>query len=47
MTIQTVVYYFLASAAIFVENKVLEHKEKIDALRDEINRRRGLKPIDA
>jgi len=45
MTIQIVVYYVLSAVAIFVENKVLEHKQQIEEMREEINRRRGLRPI--
>ncbi len=44
MTVQTVVYYALACAAVFAENQVIEHREKIDALRSRHDRRRGLSP---
>jgi len=37
MTIQTVVYYFLSCAAVFVENKVTEHRARLEALRSRVD----------
>ena len=42
MTVQTVIYYFLASAAVFAENKVIEHRDQLQALRSRIDERRGI-----
>ena len=42
MTVQTVIYYFLASAAVFAENKVIEHRDQLQSLRSRIDERRGI-----
>lgn len=44
MTIQIVVYYFLACLAVYVEGKIIKHRDKIEAYRQEAMRRRGLDP---
>lgn len=47
MTIQTVVYYVLSSVSVFIENKVIENKEKIDRLKDKALELRGIDPDEA
>lgn len=42
MTIQTVVYYFLACVAVMVENKVIKNKNKLIEMKDVIARRSGI-----
>ena len=42
LTVQTLVYYFLANAVTYAENKIFENRDKIEAIRDKVNRRRGL-----
>lgn len=37
MTVQTVVYYFLSCVAVFVENKVVEHRARLEALRSRVD----------
>ena len=47
MTIQTAVYYVLSSVSVFIENKVIENKEKIDRLKDKALELRGIDPDEA
>ena len=47
MTIQTVVYYVLSSISIFVENKVIERKDKIASFKDKALELRGIDPEEA
>ena len=47
MTIQTAVYYVLSSVSVFIENKVIENKEKIDRLKDKALELRGIDPEEA
>ena len=42
MTLQTVVYYVLASVAIYVENGILRHEEQLKALKGQLHLRRGM-----
>ena len=42
MTIQTVVYYVLASVAIYVENGILKHEDQLKALKGQLHQRRGM-----
>jgi len=36
ITIQTVIYYFIASLMIYVENFILEHREQVKAINDQM-----------
>lgn len=47
MTIQTVIYYVLSSISIFIENKVIERKDKIESLKDKALELRGIDPEEA
>ena len=42
MTIQTVIYYFLSCVAIFVENKVVEHRARLETLRSRVDEHFGI-----
>jgi ABC-2 type transport system permease protein len=42
MTLQTVVYYFLATSCLYLENWVINHKRAIMELREKIDEKRGL-----
>jgi ABC-2 type transport system permease protein len=42
ITIQTMIYFFLACACVHLENWVLHHKEEIKERQEEILRRRGI-----
>ena len=42
MTIQTVVYYFLSCAAVYVENKVAEHRSRLETLRSRVDEHFGI-----
>ena len=42
MTLQTVVYYVLASVAIYVENDILRHENQLKALKGQLHLRRGM-----
>ena len=42
MTIQTVVYYFLATNCLYLENWVINHKRELLELREKIDEKRGL-----
>ena len=42
MTIQTVVYYFLSCAAVYVENKVTEHRSRLETLRSRVDEHFGI-----
>jgi len=47
MTIQTIIYYVLSSISIFIENKVIERKDKIEILKDKALERRGIDQEEA
>ena len=42
MTLQTIIYFFLACAAIYVENWVLRHKEELRERRERLAKRVGI-----
>ena len=42
MTLQTMVYFVLASVAIYVENDILRHKDDLKALKGQLHLRRGM-----
>ena len=42
MTLQTIVYFFLACAAVYVENWVLRHKEELRERRERLAKRVGI-----
>lgn len=42
ITLQTVIYYILANAAVFLENRVIRQRKEIQAARDRIASRLGL-----
>lgn len=42
MTIQIVVYYFLSCVSVYVENKIIEHKEKLKEVKYRIAARIGI-----
>ena len=42
MTLQTMVYFVLASVAIYVENDILRHKDELKALKGQLHLRRGM-----
>lgn len=42
MTLQTVIYYFLSTVAMFIEQRMIENKDRLDALKERINVRRGM-----
>ena len=42
MTLQTVIYYALASVAIYAENRIWAHEDQLKALRHQLHERRGL-----
>ena len=42
MTIQTVIYYFLATACLYIENWVINHKREIMELRERLDEKRKL-----
>ncbi len=42
LTLQTVIYYFLASVMVFIENRVMKHREEIEQRRDALAARIGI-----
>ena len=42
LSIQTIVYYFLASATLYAENWAINHKREIEEVRDKIDEKRRL-----
>lgn len=44
MTIQTIVYFFLSFVAIFIENWVLRHKEKLREKKEALAKKAGFNP---
>ena len=42
MVLQTIIYFFLACACIYIENWVIKHKESIQGRKEELARRAGI-----
>lgn len=42
MTIQTIVYYFLACAMVHIENKIIRHKDELREIRDRLAAMHGI-----